>query len=217
MLTLILLCGSGCANSRTATPFELEPVRQEKTTSPALPDEMEQGSSQLAALVLADQHDAAAETLGLLERAEDKRAQRGAPPSGLIDNAREMVNTLGGPAGYASRGDRLLDDDATDDRVRRRIERHQASHPLAVAQARIREDRLRKLGSVVNRLTTPLSQFALGDGFGAVESGRAAVGALLVMHSIPTATVQERQALRAYEDFLNRNPCLLYTSPSPRD
>ncbi len=206
VLALGLLCGSSCAGPRPPSPFELDPLIESREAPPPLPDDMERASARLAALVLAGQQDAAAETLSLIRRAEHQRRAQGKAPSGLSDNAHELVNALGGSAVYSALGERLLADDSTDPRLRRRIEHHRDSAPLSIARARLRDDRTRKLGSIVNRLSAPVSQLAMGDGLGAVEIGRAAIGALIVTHSIPTTTVQERQALRAYEDFLARNP-----------
>lgn len=205
-LALGLVCGSGCASTGGPSPFELDPLDESREAPPPLPDDLERASAQLAALVLAEQQDAAAETLGMIHRAEQQRRAQGKAPSGLTDNAQELVNALGGSAAYRASGERLLADDSTDPRLRRRIEHHRDSAPLSIAQARLSEDQRRKLGSIVNRLSAPVSQFAMGNSLGAVEIGRAAVGALIVMHSIPTTSIQERQALRAYEDFLVRNP-----------
>ena len=205
-LTLGLVCALGCAGTRTPSQFELEPLNTSREAPPPLADDMERATAELAALVLADQQDAAAETLSLILEAEQQREVQGEAPSGLTDNARELVNAMGGSRVYRESGEQLIDDDSTDPRLRRRIEHHRNSEPLSIAQARLREDQRRKLGSIVNRLSAPVSELAMGNPLGAVEIGRAAVGALIVMHSIPTTSVQERQALRAYEDFLVRNP-----------
>lgn len=205
-LALALTCATACAGPRAPGLAELDPLTEAQEAPPPLPDEIEQATGKLAALVLAGQEDHAAEALGLLRQAERDRQAEGAAPSGLSDNAQELFLALGGDAAYRDEGRKLSADDSADPRLRRRIEHYQASEPLAVAEARLREDRRRKLGSIVNRLSAPASRLAMGDSLGAIESGRAAISALLVMHSIPHATVKERQALRAYEDFLERNP-----------
>jgi tetratricopeptide (TPR) repeat protein len=52
----------------------------------------------------------------------------------------------------------------------------------------------------------PVSQLALTATLNPVETGSAALASLLSVHGFPEATVQERQALRAYQEFLDRNP-----------
>ena len=55
-------------------------------------------------------------------------------------------------------------------------------------------------------IAAPLSRFTLGATLNPLESGRAAIASLLVMHSYPDVTTRQRQALRAYQDYLDRNP-----------
>jgi hypothetical protein len=59
---------------------------------------------------------------------------------------------------------------------------------------------------VVNRVVQPLSRLAFGAALHPIETGRAAIASLLVARAVPDVSVRERQALRAYQDYLERNP-----------
>jgi hypothetical protein len=171
-----------------------------------LPDEVERAAGRLAAIALADQPDLAAEILGAIQRHDREREVEGLPPSGLSDNGLDLLNALEGMPRYPALAEGLLERDDLDPVLRVRITRQLESQPLRVAEKRLREDRTRKVGSVFNRIAAPVSRFFLGGGLPALESGRAALASLLVMHSFPKATTQERQALRAYQEFLARQP-----------
>jgi hypothetical protein len=171
-----------------------------------LPDDVERATGRLAAVVLANQTDTAAEILGAIQENDADRQRKGLPSTGLTDNALDLFNALEGSRGYPALAEALLDREDLDPVLRSRIERYLESQPLRVAEERLREDRVRKWGSVFNRTVAPASRLFTGGALPALESGRAAIASLLVMHSFPKATTQERQALRAYQDFLARHP-----------
>ncbi|MFQ5513008.1 MAG: hypothetical protein ACE5FG_01115 [Myxococcota bacterium] len=171
-----------------------------------LPEDVERAAGRLAALVLAEKPDLAAEVLGAMRDHEARRIEEGLPPSGLTDNASDLLNAMSEPPIYEELTRRMLEDNGLDPVLRRRLESYLARQPLRVAERRLREDRTAKLGAIFNRLVAPASRLFLGGVLPAFEAGRAALASLLVMHSTPVATTRERQALRAYQEFLARYP-----------
>jgi tetratricopeptide (TPR) repeat protein len=197
---------AGCAAHRPETAAELDPLEPGGERSVALPDDTEVAAGRLAAMVLADRPDSAASYYAEMREAEDRRRATDAPRTGLLDNARDLQNSLEGTDDYADHARRMLAQDDLDPVLRRRLEVFLESQPLAIAEERLREDRRVKVASVFNRLVEPMSRLALGASLNPIETGRAAIASALVMHSFPEATVRERQALRAYQDFLDRYP-----------
>lgn len=200
--TLLALLASGCASDAQRRAALLDPVLESSPPRAALPDDGERAVGRLIALTFADREDEAAEMFLTLEAHES--AREGAP-TGLIDNSEALLQSAEGPLQFEDWARRELDDGVRDPALLLQLERYLDSRPLAVAHARIRQDRTLKLGNWANRLIAPLARFAQGAGnpIGAV---RAALSSLLSIHSTPAATTQERQALRAYRDFVERYP-----------
>ncbi|MFQ5697599.1 MAG: hypothetical protein ACE5IL_04855 [Myxococcota bacterium] len=183
------------------------PLRSEERPSPPpLPDAVEKTAGRLAALVLADRRDSAAEKLDdLIEAERSRRHEHGVAP-GVSDQARALFEAGAGRAAFLGWGRDALDSNVLDRRLQRLVSREIDSEPLAVARQRLQEDRRRKLGSLVNRITRPLFKLAIAATVNPFETGSAALSSLLVMRRFPEATVQERQALHAFQEFVDRHP-----------
>ncbi len=177
----------------------------EERPSP-LPDLAERQAAEMLELALAGHADEAAILSLQLQQHDEELRARGEAPTGLADNSEELLAALGGEDAYTDFAERALDDGEIDTLMRRRLEVHLESQPLARAKKRRGEHLRAEIAAVFNRISAPLSQLALGNPLGPIETGRAALAALLVTNSRPEMTTQERQALRAYEEFLERHP-----------
>lgn len=193
---------SACASDALREAARLEPVIESSPPRAALPDAGELIVGHLIGLSFADREDEAAEMFGTL--AEHERMRSGAP-TGLVDNSDALLHAAEGPLAFEDWARRALDEGVRDPALLLQLERYLDSRPLAVAHARINEDRTRKLGGWVNRLISPIARFAQGAG-NPIGAARAAVSSLLSMYAAPDVTTQERQALRAYRDFVERHP-----------
>lgn len=194
---------SGCASPSNPTL----PLRSEQRPAhAALPDALEKTAGRLAALVLAGRRDSAAAKLDDLILTENARRHGTRGSSGLVAEARTLFEAGAGRSAFLGWAMEALESDALPPRGRRLLAREIDSEPLAIAKQRLREDRLRKLGSLINRITRPLFQLAIAATVNPFETGSAALSSLLVMRRFPEATVQERQALRAYQEFVDRHP-----------
>jgi tetratricopeptide (TPR) repeat protein len=197
---------AGCATRRETLHTEANPFDLRRPASVPLPDPTEKMAARMTALVLADRPDTAAAALQTLQEEDLRREAAGEAPTGLVDNARDLLHTLSAPNAYREQSARLLDEEEVDAVLQRRLELQEEQDPLRVAERRIREDRITKIASVFNRLVAPLSKIPTGAALNPIETGRATISALLSFYSFPEATTQERQALRAYQEFLERNP-----------
>ena len=195
-----------CAGPRVPIFTETQPFEHRRPAAVPLPDKAERTAAKLAAFALAGRPDSAAAALQQLDLEERQLREEGNSGTGLIDNGRDLLHTLAGPRGYREQTVRMLEEEKLDPALRRRLENYLDRDPLRVAEQRLREDWLRKLAATLNRLTLPLSRIATTGLVNPVETGQAAIATLLVFHSFPEATPQERQALHAYEEFLDRNP-----------
>jgi tetratricopeptide (TPR) repeat protein len=202
-LALVVGLAAGCAGTPATPPRQL--ITDERLPPPPLPDDLERATGRFLALVLADRDDSATGMLQAMSEREARRSAANAPPSGLLDDATDLLYSGRGRHTYLAYAEVTLNEGDPDPELQRRLERELESEPLVIAERRLSEDRRRKYGSVANRLMKPVSQLALAT-LNPIETGSAAVASLLSVHGFPEATVQERQALHAYQQFLDQNP-----------
>ena len=195
-----------CAGPQGLLPAERSPLVYESAPRSPLPDDVERSAGRLAALALANRPDNAAEMLDAIEAYDAAAEARGGQPSGLADNGLDLLYALNGSDGYLDHAQALLKDPDLDPVLRRRLERSIEEQPLHIAEKRLHEDRMYKIGTVFNRLSAPVVRFFMGGVLSVVEATRAALTSLLVVHQFPEATTQERQALVAYQEFVERYP-----------
>jgi hypothetical protein len=195
----------GCAQDGPQ-PAEIEPVLDVGAAHPRLPDDAERQAAELAALALAGDADDAASMLAELRARDLARRDAGLESTDLLDNGEQLVASMSGERAYQARAEALLEEDDLDPELRNTLEAYLEGQPLAVAERKLSEDRTRKIGSVFNQLAKPLSRFVSGGSLNPMESGRAAFSSFMTVYAMPDATTQERQALRAYHEFLARHP-----------
>ncbi len=195
-LALVLLLGA-CSGARGPAPAELDPLIHQRPARAALPDPAERRAGKLAAYALADDPDAAESMLGALRQGEH---------TGLADNAEDLLNATRGLSGYPERTRRMLDRDDLDPALRLRLETYLEEQPLNSAARQLSDDRRYKAGAIFNRAVAPLSHLSAGIALDPIETVRATVASIRVLHSFPPVTPRERKALHEWEEFLARNP-----------
>ena len=192
----------GCATAGVREAVLLDPIVESSPPRGALPDESERMAGRVIALVFADRDDDATQAFQMLQGREWGLDEQ---PTGLVDNAEALIQSTEGHLLFEDWALGALDRGVHDPALLLQLERYLESQPLTVARARLREDRARKLGGWANRLIAPAARFVQGAG-NPLAAIRAAVSSLLSIHAAPEATTQERQALRAYRDFVDRYP-----------
>jgi hypothetical protein len=199
------LCANAC--TRAPTSAELRPVVEGRPAREPLPDDSERLAARVAAAALAGRTDNAVARSMALEREDEARLERGEPSSGLSDNAAEIVASCDGSDAFPAHARQLLAQRPDmDPALQRRLELAIASDPLERADADIAEDRKWKAGSIVNRVVEPISKLVLTGVTNPIENVRSTVATLLTAHQFPGASVRERRAIGAWDDWLARHP-----------
>jgi len=206
--SLALLVLLAACNGRTFAPAAVQPLERTSAPRAALPDDAERAAARVARLTLsgAASSPAASAEMELLRRTEQTLLAQGEPPTDLTDNALDLIQASGSPEAYDRYAEEMLAFGSPDPELRRELENHLASKPLAVAGRRMSEERSRVIATYFNLISAPLSRVALVGLVNPIETGRAAILSLLVLRSECDISTRERQALRAYRNFLERNP-----------
>ena len=195
-----------CASAREPSPAERVPLVFGAGEHAPLPDEADLLAARIATLALAGRTEQAAALIDRTRGYDADRRVSGQRESGLVDDEQHLLAAVHGEPGYSAFARRMLESGDPDPVLERRLRAYLDAQPLERAKHRLSEHRRLRIGEIVNRVTAPLGRIAMGGLLQPLESGRAALSALLVTHSMPEMSTQERQALRAYEDFLNRHP-----------
>lgn len=201
---VLAICAGAC--TRAPTPAELQPLLDARPARSPLPDDAERMAVRVAAAALAGRADQALSRSAALEREEKLRDARGEPPSGLVDNAAEIVAACDGSDAFPAHSRDLLARGDLDPAIRLRLERMITSDPLESADADLAADRRFKAGALVNRIVEPASKLLLTGLLNPIDATRTVLATLLTAHKLPQASVRERRALRAWDDWLARHP-----------
>ena len=200
-----LLALAACSSA--FAPAEVAPLERGSAAREPLPDEAELAAARIAAACLPRSGRACASPwFEELREIDARRTEQGLPPTNLLDDVTDVVSSGSGEQAYLEYAQRMLAEGQPDAALRRKLERHIDTQPLAVARRRLREDRTVFFGGLFNRLSGPAASVATGQPLAAIESGRAALLALLVASSSPEMSTRQRQALRAYREFIERSP-----------
>ncbi len=197
---------AACAGVGGPAPAEVDPLLPAQPAQAALPDEVDRAAGRLAAFAMLGDPAGASAALERLRAADAAREGAGDPRTGLLDNAEELLAAAGDPRAYDRFASAALERDDLDPALRRRLETDLAQHPRVVAEQRLREDRSESLAYYVNRLVPLASRVAIGSAVNPIEAGRSAVATLLSFRQRPPTTARQRQALRAYQDYLAHYP-----------
>jgi hypothetical protein len=205
---LVLALLLAACNGRAFAPAAVQPLERSSAPRAALPDDLERSAAQIARLALAGDGSSPAVSAEMekLRGADLALTEKGEPPTDLSDNALDLVSASASPEAYDRYVEEMLTYGSPDPELRKELEAHQAQKPLAIAEQRMSEERRRILATYFNLISAPVSRLALGGLVNPIESGRAAILSLLVLRSESDMSTRERQALRAYRDFLARNP-----------
>jgi hypothetical protein len=197
---------AACVGTRAPTPAEWSSLEPAHAAREPLPDDAEAIASRLAAAALADRRRDAEAEAAALAREDAAREASGEKPSGLSDNAAELLAAFDGPERFAARADSLLHRGDLDPALRRRVEIARDSTPLAVANTRMNEELRFKLGSLFNRIAEPLSTMMLTGALNPITAARGAISTLLTVYQFQSASPREREALHEYDEWLARHP-----------
>ena len=199
--TLALSFALAACSSRGPTLAEVAPIDRGSARPEPLPTSAELAAARVTALSLAFSD--SERVLGALEAL--RAVEQEDASSSLLNDATDLYQATRGRRAYRDYAEGTLANGATDIELERRLQRFMSLEPLSIARQRMREDRTLRFGQVFNRIASPAVNAALGNPVGAIETGRAAILALIVLSTAPELTIQQRQALREYKRFLERD------------
>lgn len=202
---MLLLLGSACAGTRGAPVADpLEPL---SGSTRFVPDELDRAAKRLALAALGTDLAATSAARHELEAADLARTEEGERASGLVPAGMDLAAAAqGDPIAHREAARRILDRDDVDPALRAQLEQEIEDDPLALARARLRDERLRTFGRVFNAVAAPLGKSITTGFMAGVGLVRSLVGLAVIQHLEPEMSVPERQALAHWKRFLELHP-----------
>ncbi len=194
-------CGSG-PSGLSRDPIQSLPMR-----ATPVPDEPDHAARDLAAAALAgDPADARAQQKQL-EAIERSHQGSGALPSGLPAYGQHLVDATIDDAIERRRASAELrrSGDAPP-ALRRKLELEIADDPLALASTRISESRRARVARAVNAFSQALGRSLTLVALAPLRLAQAAIGVAVAEHVDDPISVQERQALAHWKQYVETNP-----------
>jgi hypothetical protein len=190
-----------------AAPGTPDPLEALPTRATPVPDAPDFAAHDLAAAVLAGTPEAARSAQRQLEEGERVRALAGLPPAGLAAPGQHLLDATEPDAIARRRASRaLLRRDDVDPALRRRLEIEVEDDPLELADARIGEARRARVARGVNALSEAAGRSLTSTVFAPIRIAQALVGVAVAEHMDDPISVQERQALAHWKQYVETHP-----------
>jgi len=190
-----------------AAPGTPDPLQSLPIRATPVPDAPDFAAHDVAAAALALSPEAAATAQRRLEQVEAERAEAGEPRSGLAVSGQDLVNATA-PGAIAQRraSAALLRRHDLDPALRRRLEMEVEDDPLALASARILEARQARVARSVNAISEAAGRSLTTTVFAPIRIAQALVGIAVAEHMDDPISVQERQALAQWKQYVETEP-----------
>ena len=186
----------------TESPLELLPSR-----ATPVPDDADHAARDLAVAALADSPAEARARLAPLDQAERERSDAGEPPSGLAAYGQHLVDaTQPDPIAYRRASAALLERDDVDPALRKQLQEEVDGDPLRLARIRIGESRMARLARDLNPFAEALGKSVLTVALLPMRLAQAAIGVAVAEHMDDPISLQERQALSYWKEFVETQP-----------
>jgi hypothetical protein len=172
-----------------------------------VPDATDGLAHSLAIAVLSSDQGKVDDCIEELQAIDATRRQRDEAPTGMLPYALDARNaTLGDPLAYRKEADALLRRKDLDPALRARIRQEVADDPLRLADARLHDARMRRIGRTVNAFSEAVGRSAFNGFMLPVRLLRSAVAVALAEHQDDELTAPERQALAHWKRFIEEEP-----------
>jgi len=190
-----------------AAPGTPDPLASLPTRSTPVPDAPDFAAHDLAAAALAGTPEAAHTAQRRLEETDRLLAQAGAPRSGLAAPGQHLLDATE-PDAIAQRraSAALLRRDDVDPPLRRQLEIEVEDDPLALADTRIGEARRARVARGVNAVSEAAGRSLTSTVFAPIRIAQALVGVAVAEHMDDPISVQERQALAHWKQYVETHP-----------
>jgi hypothetical protein len=171
------------------------------------PDAADHTTAALARAALLSDPEGTARALRSLHALETVLAAAEDPPTGLVPAAIDLRNTtLDDRRAWRDATEALLDRDDLDPVLRKRLELQRDDDPLELAGDRIRDDRLIEFASAFNTLVEPVGRSIMTSQLAPYRLGRALLHYAVEVYTREELSLQRRQALEHWKEFLAREP-----------
>ncbi len=175
--------------------------------SKRVPDVADHAAAELATAALNSDLAKATRVLKRLRAIDTVLVTGGDLPTGLVPVATDLVNaTMDAPRVYQNASLALLERDDLDPALRARLTRTEGDGPLALANDRINDARLISFARAFNTLAEPIGRSVMSLSLGPYRIARSVLNYALQLHQKEPLTLQRRQALAHWKDFVARYP-----------
>ena len=200
-LALALAACRGPTGLPTESPLQLLPSR-----ATPVPDALDHASHDLAAAALAGGPEDVRARLAELD-ASDRERRDAEGPSGLPAYGQHLADaTQPDPIAYRRATAALLERDDVEPVLRKQLEDEVEDDPLRLADLRIFESRKARLARDLNPFSEAIGKSALTAALMPVRVAQAAIGVLVAEHMDDPISLQERQALSYWKEFVETQP-----------
>ncbi len=190
---------AGVPNGGAITPLEAR--------ASYLPDDTDRAARDLAVASLGTDPGKARAQLAAFEATERLRVAAAQPSSGLSAYAQHLVDsTHDDVIVYRRTTSELLERDDVDPALRKQLEMEIADDPLLLADKRISEGRRTRIARDVNAFSEAVGRSILSFVFLPIRLSQALVNVLVAEHLDDPISVQERQALAHWKQYVETHP-----------
>jgi hypothetical protein len=195
---------AACRGPAGMSPDPLEPLAHRAAP---VPDEPDLVAHDLAAAALGGDTAATRREQAQLQALEQSRREAGDPPTGLAPYGRHLVDaTLGDEIAYRRASAELLRHPDVPPALRSELNADVADDPLAIAQARLWDSRQARIARDVNAFSQAIGTSIVTTVFLPVRLFEAALGVALAEHMDEPISLQERQALAEWKEYVETHP-----------
>ena len=176
---------------------------------PALapPDVADRTAAEVARAALVSDREQSTRALGRLQAIETVLAAADQRPTGLLPVSLDLRNTLlDDRRAYREASRHLLERDDVEPDLRARLELFRSDDPLELASDRMRDALMIDFGRAFNAISEPLGRSIMTHKLAPYRLGRSLVNYAVALYTQEALTLQRRQALAHWKEFLERNP-----------
>ena len=195
----------GCASG--GAPPVFSPMEPLPTIGNYVPDETDDLAHSLAVGVLRSDRRELDGCIEKLAAVDAERSERDEPATGMLPYALDARNaTLENSLAYRREAAALLKRRDLDPALRARIRQEVEDDPLRLADARLHDARMRRIGRAANAFSAALGRGAITGFMLPVRLLQSVIGVAVAEHQDDELSAPERQALAHWKSFIEREP-----------
>ena len=202
LIAVVVLAGCRGPTGFPDSPLELLPSR-----ATPVPDESDHAAHDLAAAALSGTSGDARARLAQLDELERLRTAAAEQPTGLAAYGQHLVDsTEADPIAYRRATAALLQRKDVEPTLRKQLEQEVEDDPLRLANIRIGESRQARLARDINAFSQAIGTSILTVAMLPMRLAQAALSVAVAEHMDDPISLQERQALAYWKEFIEEKP-----------